>query len=552
MPFLPCLLPDPHHLHVETYERDDAANRLIIHVASSQLTAQCPVCGCSTHRVHSHYERTLADLPCAQFSLILQVSVRKFFCVNSACLRRIFTERLPLVAAPWARKTVRLVQQLRTVGLALGGAAGSRLAKFLGYQSCGSTLLNLLQSLPLPQVTVPDVLGVDDFALRKGCQYGTILVDLDQHHPIALLADHTAETLAHWLQAHPGVKILSRDRAKAYKRGMTEGAPDAIQVTDRFHLVQNWSEAIDRTLRHYRAELKAVDPRYRRPPPKLSKTVAICPSPRVSISAPPRIEMNHQQRLQQQQTIQAFDQQGWSSTAIADAVGVSIRTVYRYLALPDLPATPPHRSSLGRSRLDPYYPQILEWWNRGLRHTNQLMDTLKQLGYQGSRRTLSRYLRRIRTAQGLPLLHRTPSKPSSPPVPPKSPCFTPRRAAVLMVMREEHRQPEETELLEQLRQQHPDLAQIMDLSDAFLQLLRLPQPDALDGWLQTALDSLFKPFRAFANGVLSDYAAVKASLSTTISNGPVEGLNNRLKMLKRQMYGRAGLDLLAKRLILNV
>jgi hypothetical protein len=152
------------------------------------------------------------------------------------------------VVAPWARKTVRLVERLQAIGLALGGAAGARLGHRLGYLSCGSSLLNHLQQLPLPQFEVPKVLGVDDFAFRKGHQYGTILVDLEHHQPIALLPDRKAQTLTDWLQAHPGIEVLSRDRSKTYKRAMSEGAPKAMQVADRFDWVENLSETLEKTL----------------------------------------------------------------------------------------------------------------------------------------------------------------------------------------------------------------------------------------------------------------------------------------------------------------
>lgn len=142
MEFLQCLLPSPSLLNLKSYEIDIESNHLTLSVSSIQTTAQCPLCGGSTRRIHSRYQRTIADLPCLNFSLILLVQVCKFFCPNSECQRRIFTERISEVVAPWARKTVRQVQRLQTIGLALGGVAGSRLGNHLGYSSCGSTLLN--------------------------------------------------------------------------------------------------------------------------------------------------------------------------------------------------------------------------------------------------------------------------------------------------------------------------------------------------------------------------------------------------------------------------
>lgn len=185
------------------------------------MVASCPLCQSSTGRVHSCYERRLRDLPCAHFGLTLLLQVRKFFCVNVACKRRIFRERLPEVAVPWARRTCRLTDRLIAIGLALGGAAGARLSHQLGYGISDSTLLCLLAKLPLPAIVAPKTLGVDDFAFRKRQHYRTILVDLDQSRPIALLRDREAGTLAEWLKQHPGIEVLSQDRSASYKSGMS-------------------------------------------------------------------------------------------------------------------------------------------------------------------------------------------------------------------------------------------------------------------------------------------------------------------------------------------
>jgi len=531
----------------------EGSDHLTLRLSSTQKIVPCPLCSGLTHRIHSHYERTLADLPCVHFRLRLILQVCKFFCPNAECRRRIFTERLPEVAAPWARKTVRLIQRLQSIGLALGGAAGSRLGGRLGYAGSGSTLLNHLERLPLPAFKTPKVLGVDDFAFRKGHNYGTILVDLETHQPIAILADRKAETLAQWLETHPGIEVLSRDRSKTYKSAMTEGAPNAIQVADRFHLVKNLSESLEQAFGHYRSELKAAEQS------QSQSTVADAPDvtvlaiskPTATEQAQQQIKQNQQRRIEQQNTIKSLRVQGWPQAAIAQKVGVSIRTVQRYSALPDFPETPDHMPTFGRSVLDPYKSQLLEWWNAGIREPSILMQLLKPCGFEGSLRTLQRYISGLREAQGLPPTRIKVNQALPKVVDSQSPPFTPRQAAYLVVLRPENRQAEETDLLERVVQQHPDLMLIVELANEFLQLLRQRQADDFDDWLLKVFGCAIKPLKTFAKGLFDDYAAVKASMIMEISNGPVEGLNNKLKMLKRQMYGRASLELLAKRLIMT-
>ena len=552
MNLLQCLLPSLHLLHLDSYDLLSSEHRLTLNLSSTQTQAVCPICGQPSHRIHSRYERTLADLPCVTFSLTLIVQVCKFFCSNPNCRRRIFTERIPEVAAPWARKTVRFMQQLQAIGLALGGAAGARLGDCLGIAICGSTLLNHLNKLHLPAFETPRVLGVDDFAFRKGHNYGTILVDLDTHQPIALLADRKAETLTEWLQAHPGVEVLSRDRSKAYKSAMTEGAPAAVQVADRFHLVQNLSEMLEKAFASYRSELKAAEQLQHQATiaEASEETVLAIAKPTAIEQSQQRLRQNQQQRIEQQKAIKALRADGWTQAATAQKVGVSRKTVERYSTLPDFPEMPARRPTFGRSILDPYKQPLLEWWNEGIREPSILLKLREPYGFKGSLRTLQRYISGLREAQGLPpvriKVHQTLPKV----VDPQTPPFTPRQAAYLVVLKPENRQAEEADLLEQLVKQHEDLAQLVELADEFLELLRKRKSDAFDGWLMKAVGCAIKPLQTFAKGLFDDYAAVKASMMSEVSNGPVEGLNNKLKMLKRQMYGRASVQLLEKRLIM--
>ncbi len=226
-------------------------------------TATCPLCGQVCTRVHSRYRRTLLDLPWQGMAVHFHLTVRRFRCLYSECSRHIFAERIPSVAACHGQKTTRLSEALLQLTWLTGGEAAARIARLLGLTLSPDSVLYRLKAAgqnQRPLVTAPRVLGVDDFAFRRGRVYGTILVDLEQHHPIDLLPDRETRTLENWLRSHPGVEILCRDRSPSYTEAATKGAPEAVQVADRWPLVKNLAEAITRFLDQHRTELRQAAP----------------------------------------------------------------------------------------------------------------------------------------------------------------------------------------------------------------------------------------------------------------------------------------------------
>jgi len=545
------LLPDATLLHMEACEVDDPAAQITLRVRSTQISAPCPLCATPARRIHSDYGRTLADLSWAQYRVYLQLRVRKWFCRNRSCPRRIFTERLPTVAAPWARRTLRLAQRLLALGVALGGQAGVHLGRAWDLRVSRNTLLRLLRQQPEPDAPTPRVLGVDDFALRKRHTYGTILVDLERRQPVALLPERTAEPLAQWLREHPGVEVIARDRASAYAEGAHHGASEATQVADRFHLLQNLRETLDEVFTTHHYALNAVNAAVHQQPVPLPDGTLAVPVPPPPI--PTRAEQQAAQRAAQRQAryeqVWALHRQGWTSVAIAAQVGCSCRTIERYLHLPMWPGRQ-HRRHYGRSILNPYQDYILERWNAGCHTAIQLFHELQPRGYTGSYRRVTAYVSRIRQAQGLPPRRQGLRQTLPVVVEPSCQPLTPRRATWLVLRHEAKRTEAEAHQRTQLHAQSAEVAEAIDLAQDFATLVRQRQPEALDPWLQRATTSTLEALRRFATGLYEDYDAVKAGVTLPWSSGPVEGHINRLKMLKRQMFGRARLDLLSHRFVL--
>jgi transposase len=548
---LSCLLPDTPPLHLDAWQIDSAEGLLTLRVTSTQARVYCPVCQFPTRRIHSRYVRMVADLPWGAWRVVLHLQVRKFFCANGRCPRRIFTERLLPLVAPWARRTRRLMHGLINIAVALGGMAGVRLSRGLGLAVSRNTLLRLLRRLPVPAVATPQVLGVDDWAYRKRQTYGTVLIDLERRRPLALLPDREAKTFALWLQAHPGVGVIARDRFRAYADGARQGTPAALQVADRFHLLQNLAEALDQVFNRHSQALKAVHEALRQPPmlrPDGAATGAVPPPSRPCTAQ----ELAHQRwarRLALHQQIWDFHRQGWPGWAIAKQLGVGKNTVFRYLRAETLPERR-GRTERSRTLLTPYHAYLLARWNAGCRDALRLFRELQPRGYPGSYATIARYVQRLRHAQeGIPQPRRRYQPPPVVTAPQHRP-LTPRRATWLVLRRPEQRTSEEHHLLARLTAQHAELAEAIALAQDFAQLVRQRQASQLDPWLARAAESPIAPLQRFAKGLRDDYDAVKAGVTVPWSTGPVEGHINRLKMLKRQMFGRAKLDLLQQRFLL--
>ena len=552
-------LPDPEHLRFDSLAVASDARTLTLVLASTQTSALCPLCGTSTRRIHSCYTRTVLDLPWAGLLVQLRLSVHKFFCDVPDCPRTIFTERLPHILAPRARRTHRLATAQQRIGLALGGAAAQRLAADLAHPAGVDTLLAEVRQAPIPTTPPATKLGIDDWAKRKGQSYATIVVDLESGQPIDLLPERSAACVAQWLQHHPGVEIISRDRGGVYAEGARQGAPDAVQVADRWHLLKNLGEAVLQVLQTHQAAIETAlapqQPPDSGPPAPTAVADPGPPAPEpsapvVASHAPSRAQQEHQQRRARRQArydaIQQLHQQGWSLRAIAQQLGLERKTVRKYLQASDCPH--PQRRPSRPSLLDPYKPYLLERWNAGCRNAMQLLHEIEAQGFGGKRSIVRAFLTQLRKAQGLPPRSRSPDSPGLARDPTKRPP-TLRNLTWSIIRQSSRREEEEQTQLDCLLEVDSELNSVVRLAQDFAVLLRERRAEELDGWLERARESGLRAMRSFAVSLGQDYAAVKAAASLRWSNGPTEGNINRLKMLKRQMYGRAKLDLLRQRVL---
>ena len=510
---------------------------LVIEAHTTSPAMCCPDCGQASRRIHSRYRRLLHDLPIVDQSVRLLLQVRRFFCDISTCTRRTFTEQLPDLAPFRAQRTPRLTHRLGVLGFANGGEAGARVSRQLQMGVSGDTLLRIMRATPSPTHPTPQILGVDDFAFRKGRTYGTILLDLQEHRPIDLLPDRTAETLAAWLRAHPGIEVISRDRALDYARGATEGAPQAIQVADRFHLVGNLREAVERAMLRMRGALRCQEAADSALPAAevVPATQEVLPQPRYVRS--PSLEQvqnaRQSERAQRYQSIKERAARGQSIRQIAQASGVSTKTVRRWLGTKELPVE--RRGYRASGKIDPYVAYLKQRLAEGCDNQSLLWREIREQGFGGTRSLVGKWVR-------------AHSEGTTSPQPATIELPSAKQLSWLLVRTEEERSEEEQELWQRIGQ-NGSVVEIHTLAQQFRSMLRQREADQLDGWLAGCQSSEVVELRNFAKVLGRDYAAVKAALSLPWSQGPVEGHIHRVKLIKRSGYGRANFDLLRKRVL---
>ncbi len=513
------------------------AEDVTIEAALARRPVSCPACGLLSRRLHSRYPRVLRDLPWQGRPATIRVTARRFRCLNTACARKTFAERLGSVATASARRTARLGDLQRHVAFALGGEAAARLADRLAIPASPDTLLRMAARPAAAEAPPPTrkVLGVDDWAWRRGHCYGTMLVDLERSEVVDLLPDRQAKTLAAWLRQHPGIEIVARDRAGAYADGIRQGAPDAVQVSDRWHLLRNLGNAVRAVVDRHHGDL-------RRAARQMQESISACRAEKV-FPDPTTPRMTGAQRRRQDayarrhhryQEAAQLRAAGTSISAIAASLEAERKTVRGWLRAGKAPLwrKPPQGSILTQ-----HETYLARRWAEGCRNSALLWRELVALGFSGRPGIVRKWAEGCRKAE--PQAHAQPSRTTG-----QLPA-TCQLARLLMA--EGYTLPEvDRSLVAHLLEEVPPVARAITVAKQLNALLRRKTSGSLTQILDAAVAT---PLKDFAAGLRRDLAAVQAALDLPWTTSPVEGQINRLKMLKRTMYGRAGFQLLRARVL---
>ncbi|MDP9792450.1 transposase [Catenuloplanes nepalensis] len=545
----------PHLAEVTIDGIHEADGRIVIEARSGRDRVACPDCGTESARVHGRYHRRLADTALAGRSVVIRLLVRRLVCREAVCARVTFVEQIPGLTSPHSRYSPPLRAALTVIGVALAGRPGARLARKLGMPVGRDTLLGLLRAAPLPQPGTVTALGVDDFALRRGHVYGTVLLDMDTHRPVDVLPGRDADPLAVWLREHPGAEIICRDRAGAYAEGARAGAPDAIQVADRWHIWHNVGEAVDKTVTAHHACVRAAMTLEAGqatspvpdagPQPACDAEPAAEPEPAAPAAEPDGSldvcgrERSLVVRTRERYTaVQQLLADGASLAEICRQLELDRTTVRRFAratSLDELLAKAVNRTSL----LDGHTQHLTSRFAAGVTNAAVLHAELTALGFTGSVQTIRRWLHPLRAA--------APAAPQ--PMRPAVP--KPRHITRWIMTNPQHLAPDQHTQLTDVLASCPELQAVAGHVRDFADLMNKHRGDRLPDWMLRVQADNLPALHSLVTGLRRDLDAVTAGLTMTWSSGPVEGAVNRIKTIKRSMYGRAGFDLLRRRILLS-
>nr|AIU93832.1 hypothetical protein LRS1606.398 [Rhodococcus sp. NS1] len=486
--------------------------------------------------MHSRYRRRPADTTIGAHPVVLELTVRRFFCDNRSCRAITFAEQVQGLTQRSARRTTVLSAMIEAIGLAVAGRAGARLASRFGVHVSRDTLLRAVRAIPDQPIGQTPILGIDDFAIRRGHVYGTVIVDLVTRRPIDLLPDRTSNTVAEWLKEHPGAEVVCRDRAGAYAEAVRIGAPNAVQVADRWHLWHNLVGAVEDTVVRHRTDLRPpVEPTGPSEVADVTTTISETNCGTGTTTADLLDGRLATRTRERHATVQQLVSNGMTISAISRTLSLDRKTVRRFARARDVDELLTTTRMAGATSLSEYETYLHERFAEGCTDATRLTAEITERGYRGSAKTVRRFLAPLRTE------HRT--RPAPPPAP------SARQVTGWLTCRPDRLADADSRHLSGILDRSPALSTLREHVRGFAELMVERRGLELTSWM-TSVDATGSPaLRSFTAGLRRDLDAVTAGLTLEHNSGPVEGHVNRIKMLKRQMYGRANLDLLRKRVV---
>lgn len=520
----------PSQLKLKQLSEDKTDTKLSMLFSSIQKCNPCPLCGKNSDRIHSHYYRRLADLPISGKIVHFKLRSRKFFCSNQTCTRSIFTERFAVEIKPYARRLDRCKELLRMVGLEVGGNKGALICRIVGNPVSSSTILRLIQELEVEEAApTSGVIGVDDWAYKKGRNYGTIIVDLERREVIDILPDREAETLKLWLLKHPEVHTVSRDRASAYSKGIKEGTEGAIEVADRYHLQVNLRDAFKKVLHKHSSALKETFIGFSRPRDK-----EYLLEEEKNLSKPPPKSTSNSERQLKFEKAKELHQQGCGVKTIAKMLQAGPRTIRKYIQHEEFPQRQAPATKRSLTNFHDFREYLLKFYGKQDYQTlhAHICDKGFNGGYTQFCTNMNRYIKPASDSASLPKL--APIK-----------TWSTSKISFMIFQPEDLLRKTDQAFLKFLCKEVPEIKAAAEMAVEFKNLFKNKEDGSLQSWLSGALQAESE-LRSFARGIKHDYNAINQAVISTISNGQVEGQVNKLKTIKRMMYGRASFPLLKK------
>jgi len=510
-------------------------HQCVIQAHSTALSGVCPTCYHPSEHGHGWYQRHPQDLPCIGENTRLQLTVRRFRCTNPACSQQTFVEQFPDWLLRCARRTERLTNLVRDIGFEVSAESARRIFNHMRVVTSGDTVLRVVKRTVIVTETVPRVVGLDDWAIRKGHRYGSIMVDQETHQVVELVKGRLSEDIQPWFKQHPEVEFVTRDRSLDYRNGLNEAAPQAVQIADRFHLLMNLRQLAQRVTANAYNRLKKLPD-----PPNLRTN---CPAFARLPSEQKRMNASRQRRLDLYNEIQRLKHMGVSVGNIALHLHrnyYTIRTYYRADTFPErMPERTPH------SLLTPYADYLDKRFEAGCSSPSQLLAEIKAQGYPGTINQVNRWLKAKRILAGEdPVAVRTGLAITN------SSVILPSdyKLSWLLVLPPDNLDDDRKLILEHICKDQA-IQQFCNLAQDFRQILHDRCLSAFDAWLDKADHWPLKTVQTFSKSLRDEYIYIRAALENEWSNGQTEGQVNRLKFIKRQMYGRASFELLRQKVL---